>query len=147
MSLEADLETLHEYHDREGQMCEPRQDVTDNCRKAIRRLTNKKPTEAKVYFRYVVDKDAKDENGEPKPELIMDCTFKVQGMFFGFFSIRRCKGQEKWSKDGRYYITNMHGCGGLDYDGGAITGLAQAKALATLNTRLLMAALQNVVLK
>lgn len=147
MSLETDLETLAEYHDAGGKMCEPAQDINANCRKAISRLAKKKPTEAKVYFRYVVDKDAKDENGETKPELIMDCTFKVGGMFFGFFSIRRCRGTEKWSKTGRYYITAMHGCGFADYDGGAITGLAQAKALATLNTRLLMAAMQNVTLK
>lgn len=138
MSLETDLETLHAYHTASGDMCEPRQDVTANCRKAVSRMTNKKPTEAKVYFRYVVD---------PKGELILDCTFKVQGMFFGFFSVRRCEGTTKWSKDGLYYVTNMHGCGFADYDGGAIAGLAQAKALATLNTRLLMAAMQNVTLK
>ncbi len=140
MSLENDLETLAEYHDAGGKMCEPAQDINANCRKAISRLTKKKPTVAKVYFRYVIDKDHDNE-------LIMDCTFKVDGMFFGFFSIRRCQGTEKWSKTGRYYITAMHGCGFADYDGGAITGLAQAKALATLNTRFLMAAMQNVTLK
>jgi hypothetical protein len=139
MTLETDLNTLSEYHEQYGQMCCPPQDVTANYTKSIRSLASKKPTEAKIYYRYVVDKDAN--------ELVMDCTFKVSGMFFGFFTIRRCEGTTKWSKNGRYYLTAMHGCGMRDYDTGAITGLDQAKALAALNTRLLLAALHNVTLK
>lgn len=135
--LDNDLDTLNDHLYRHGAMCEPFQNVAENYRKGIERLSKKKPVQAKVYFRYVVD---------PKGELVLDCTFKVNGMFFGFFTVRRCAGTEKWSKTGCYHLTTMFGGGHLDYDHGAIQGLAQAKALATLNTRILLAALQNVTL-
>lgn len=138
MSLEADLDTLAADFKEFGDSSYSPQDMARNCSKRIKTLSTKKPTEAKVYFRYMTDE---------KGEVLLDCTFKVDGMFFGFFSIRRCLDQKTWSKTGRYYLTPLFGCGQHDYNCGAITGLNEAKALATLNTRLLMAAMQNVVLK
>jgi hypothetical protein len=138
MSFEDDLNTLSDYLIENGETCCPPQDIASNYRKAIQRRLKRKPAEIKPCFKFVIN----DQN-----EVILDCTFKVNGMFFGFFSIHRCKYTKKWSKNGRYYLRPLFGCGSTEYDCGAITGLNEAKALALLNTRLLLSSLQNVNLK